>query len=181
MGIKQKVVTSSVCSVMAVLAIVFGQAPELKTSQQGLEHVGNQEGCRLSPYQCSANKWTAGLGHTEGIKKGTQITLEQAAEFFIQDVTKAEKVVSKAITKTPSQGEFDMMVSFVFNLGAGNFNRSTLLKKFNAGQNHKACEEYLRWVYVDGKDCRLKSSKCSGIVSRRQEERNVCLNGWSQP
>ncbi len=72
MGMKQKVVTSTVCSVMAVLAIVFGQSTVLKTSEQGLAHVANQEGCRLAAYQCSANKWTAGLGHTKGIKKNAQ-------------------------------------------------------------------------------------------------------------
>lgn len=178
MGMKQKVVTSSVCSVMAVLAIVFGQSPGLQTSEQGLAHVANQEGCRLAAYQCSADKWTAGLGHTKGITKNEQITLEQAADYFIEDVAVAEKVVTNAITKQASQGEFDMMVSFVFNLGAGNFKRSTLLKKFNAGQNQQACNEYLRWVYVNGKNCNLKASNCAGIVKRRQIEREVCLNGY---
>jgi len=177
-SIKNRVITSTVCSVMAVLAIVFDGGSGLKTSDRGLEHVANQEGCRLAAYQCSANKWTAGLGHTRNIKEGTEITLEQAAEYFIEDVAKAEKVVTSAITKTPSQGEFDMMVSFVFNLGSGNFNRSTLLKKFNAGQNEQACNEYLRWVYVNGKDCRIAENNCRGIVTRRKQERNVCLNGW---
>lgn len=178
MSLKHKIITSSICSVMAVLVIVFDKAPYLKTSEKGLAHVANQEGCRLAAYQCSANKWTAGLGHTEGIKKNAQITLEQAADYFIHDVAKAEQVVSNAITKQASQGEFDMMVSFVFNLGAGNFKRSTLLRKFNAGQSEKACEEYLRWVYVNGKDCRLKASNCGGIVKRRKTEREVCLNGY---
>jgi len=164
--------------VVAVLAIVFDTAPGLKTSEQGLAHIANAEGCRLNAYQCSAKKWTAGLGHTQGIQKNAQITLQQAADYFIDDVTIAEQVVTKAITKQANQGELDMMVSFVFNLGAGNFNRSTLLKKFNAGQNKQACEEYLRWVYVDGKNCRQAESRCGGIVKRRQTERDVCLNGW---
>ena len=179
MGIKQKAITGSVCSVVAVLAIVFGQGSALKTSEKGLEHVANQEGCRLAAYQCSADKWTAGLGHTGNIKQGTTITLEQAADYFIEDVAKAEKVVINAISQTPSQGEFDMMVSFVFNLGAGNFRRSTLLKKFNAGQNQQACNEYPRWVYVNGKNCRDEASNCKGIVTRREKERDICLNGWA--
>lgn len=178
MSLKQRIVTSSVCSVMAVLAIVFGQSTDLKTSEQGLTHVANQEGCRLAAYQCSANRWTAGLGHTEGITERQTISLEQAANYFVEDVTKAEQVVTKAITKQANQGEFDMMVSFVFNLGAGNFKRSTLLKKFNAGQNKQACNEYLRWVYVNGKNCNLVASNCGGIVKRRETEREVCLNGY---
>lgn len=178
MNLKQKVITSTVCSVVAVLSIVFEQAPELKTSQQGLAHIANAEGCRLNAYQCSANKWTAGLGHTQNISPDAHITHRQAADYFIEDIQTAEQVVINAITQTPNQGEFDMMVSFVFNLGAGNFQRSTLLKKFNAGLNAQACNEYLRWVYVNGKNCHLKASQCSGIVSRRKVEKEVCLHGY---
>lgn len=178
MSLKHKVVSGVVCSVMAVLAIVAEKAPGLKTSDQGLQHIANAEGCRLNAYQCSANRWTVGLGHTSAITAQTQISLEQAADFFIDDVGQAEVAVNQLITQQPSQGEFDMMVSFVVNLGAGNFQRSTLLKKFNAGKKQQACNEYLRWVYVDGKDCRLRKSQCAGIVTRRQIERRVCINGW---
>lgn len=181
MSIKQKIITSAVCSVMAVLALVFEQEPELKTSHQGLAHIADMEGCRLKAYQCSADRWTAGLGHTEGIEADTQITLIQAADYFIQDVAKAERVVNRAIKQPASQGEFDMMVSFVFNLGAGNFNRSTLLKQFNTGMNEQACNQYLRWVYVNGNDCRIDKNNCEGIVNRRDIEKNVCLYGWDSP
>ncbi len=180
MNLKQKLTTSIVCSVAAVLAIVMEKDPPLKTSPAGLAHVANMEGCRLKAYQCSADKWTAGLGHTQGIEAGDQITLDQAADYFIKDVAQAEQVVNNAITHPPTQGEYDMMVSFVFNLGAGNFRRSTLLRKFNAADRVGACNEYLRWVYVSGKNCRLKASNCSGIVTRREIERNICLNGWER-
>ncbi len=178
MNMKQKIITSVVCSVAAVLAIVFESDTELKTSEQGLAHVANMEGCRLKAYQCSADKWTAGLGHTHSIKPGDSITLEQAADYFIEDVAQAEQIVNSSISQAPTQSEYDMMVSFVFNLGAGNFKRSTLLKKFNAGDRIGACNEYLRWVYVSGKNCRIKANNCSGIVTRREVERRVCLNGW---
>lgn len=181
MSLKTRAVQAVVCSVMAVLAIVVDKEPELKTSPKGLAHIANSEGCRLKAYQCSADKWTAGLGHTEGIKPNTTITLEQAADYFIKDVSEAEKVVDNIITKTPKQGEYDMMVSFVFNLGAGNFRRSTLLKQFNAGQNIKACYQYVRWVYVNGRDCRLEDNDCEGIVKRRAIEQDVCLYGWDAP
>ncbi len=175
---KQKLTTSIICSVAVVLAIVTEKNPPLQTSPEGLVHVANMEGCRLKAYQCSADKWTAGLGHTQGIEAGDRLTLDQTTDYFIQDVSQAEKVVNNAITQTPTQGEYDMMVSFVFNLGAGNFRRSTLLKKFNAGDHVGACNEYLRWVYVSGKNCRIKANNCRGIVTRRKTERNVCLNGW---
>ncbi len=178
MNLKQKIVSSVVCSVVAVLAIVTDINPELQTSEQGLAHILDMEGCRLKAYQCSADKWTIGAGHANGVKADDEITIEQTAHYFIEDVKTAENVVKAAITQTPTQGEFDMMVSFVYNLGAGNFQRSTLLKKFNAGDKQQACKEYLRWVYVSGKHCNDPLANCSGMVSRRQVEHDVCLNGW---
>ncbi|MER2495741.1 lysozyme [Vibrio neptunius] len=178
MSLKTKAIQAVVCSVAAVLAIVFTLDAELTTSENGLRHIANQEGCRLTPYQCSANVWTAGLGHTQGVTQDTLLTEQQAAEFFVEDIAAAERVVNKHITKKPSQGEYDMMVSFVFNLGAGNFTRSTLLRKFNRGDRTGACNEYPRWVFVNGKDCRIKKSNCAGIPKRRSKEQSICLNGW---
>lgn len=178
MSIKTKAIQAVVCSVASVLAIVFTLDSELTISERGLSHVANEEGCRLKPYQCSAYVWTAGLGHTKSVTPEMVFTEQQAAEYFVEDISAAEQVVNKHITQTASQGEYDMMVSFVFNLGAGNFTRSTLLKKFNQGDNQGACNEYPRWVFVNGKDCRLKQSNCAGIPKRRTKEQHVCLNGW---
>lgn len=178
MSLRTKAVQGIVCSISAVLAIVFTSDSELNVSENGLRHVANQEGCRLKPYQCSADVWTAGLGHTQGVTPDTILTEQEVADYFIQDIAAAERVVNQRITQEPNQGEYDMMVSFVYNLGAGNFSRSTLLKKFNQGDRIGACHEYSRWVFVDGKDCRLKQSHCAGIPKRRHEEKQVCLNGW---
>lgn len=176
-------VAGVICSVMAVLAVVDNKAPDISVSKQGLAHIADAEGCRLKAYQCSAKVWTIGLGHTQTVTKETRISLDTAADLFIADVKQAEQVVKKLIKQAPTQstqGELDMMTSFVINLGAHNFKRSTLLKKFNAGDKKGACNEYLRWVYVNKKDCRIKASNCSGIVKRRIQERNICLNGWPQ-
>lgn len=178
MKLKQKVITSAVCSVVALLAIVTEKKTPLTTSSQGLAHILDMEGCRLKAYQCSADRWTIGVGHASGVKAGKEITLEQAADYFIDDVTVAENVVKAAIAHPPTQSEFDVMVSFVFHLGAGHFKRSTLLKKFNARDNASACEQYLRWVYVNGLSCHDPKADCEGIIIRRQIERDVCLNGW---
>ncbi|KJY78957.1 lysozyme [Vibrio nigripulchritudo] len=178
MSLKNKALKAVVCSVASVLAIVFTIDSELSVSENGLRHIANEEGCRLKAYQCSADVWTAGLGHTKGVTKETVLTEQQVAEYFVEDVAAAEKVVNQHITQTPRQGEYDMMVSFVYNLGSGNFMRSTLLRKFNQGDRLGACSEYPRWVYVNNKDCRLKPSNCLGIPKRRQREMQVCLNGW---
>ncbi|MBU2898045.1 lysozyme [Vibrio hepatarius] len=168
----------AICSVTSVLAIVFSLNTDLGVSKKGLQHIANQEGCRLTPYQCSANVWTAGLGHTKNMTESSVLNVQQVAEYFVIDVHEAEQIVKRRITEPATQGEYDMMVSFVFNLGAGNFTRSTLLKKFNQGNRKGACNEYSRWVFVNGKDCRIKGNDCAGISKRREKERSVCLYGW---
>ncbi|MFA0690613.1 lysozyme [Vibrio splendidus] len=171
-------ISKGVCSVLAVLAIVFNSNPNMKTSQQGLAHIANLEGCRTQAYQCSANVWTHGLGHTLGVKQGDAVTSEQIARNFIADVQGAEKSVNKYLTTNVTQAQFDVLVSFVFNLGVGNFKRSTMLKLLNQNQQLKACLELSRWVYVNGKNCNNPDSQCSGLVKRRELEKNACLNGW---
>ena len=178
MSLKTRVIQAVVCSVASVLAIAFNLDDALGVSENGLKHIANEEGCRLSAYQCSANVWTIGLGHTQGINQDTVFTLDDAAESFVESVASAENVVKRRIKQTPSQGEYDMMVSFVYNLGAGNFASSTLLKKFNQNDRTGACEQYPRWVFVNGKDCRIDDSNCAGIPKRRAIEREVCLNDW---
>ncbi|HIF9272852.1 TPA: lysozyme [Photobacterium damselae] len=167
------------CVVASVLAVVAGTDHHLKTSPEGLAFISNLEGCSSVAYQCSADRWTAGLGHTKNVKEGDITNTEQIADWFIEDVAAAEKVVNREVT-LPAGPKYDMAVSFVFNLGAGNFRSSTYLKKLKAGQLDAACYEFPRWVYVNGKDCRIDGNHCSGIVTRRLAEKEVCLYGYSQ-
>lgn len=177
-----KLAQGVVCSVLSILAIAFNIDDDLRVSENGMRHIANAEGCRQQAYQCSANRWSIGLGHAGEISEGEVWSEEDIATAFVKDVALAEAAVTRLITLPANQGEFDMMTSFVFNLGQGNFAKSTLLKKFNAGENQAACNEYLRWVFVDGKDCRKSENKCGGIPARRSIETQVCLSGWrSQP
>ncbi len=64
MSLRNKAVKAAVCSVSAVLAIVFGIDDSLSVSENGLRHIANEEGCRTQAYQCSADVLTIGLGHT---------------------------------------------------------------------------------------------------------------------
>ena len=178
MTIKIRLAKGAVCSVLSILAIVFNFDDNLNVSENGLMHIANAEGCRQQAYQCSAERWTIGLGHAIKVKAGEAWSEEEIAIAFIDDIENAETVVKRLITQPATQGEFDMMVSFVFNLGAGNFAKSTLLKKFNSGDK-SACDEYLNWIFVSGKDCRKAESKCHGILSRRKIEAKVCKKGWS--
>ncbi|CAH6781730.1 Lysozyme [Vibrio chagasii] len=180
MSVKTKVIKGTICVVASVLVFVFNIDSGLNTSENGLRHVANEEGCRLKAYRCSAEVWTVGLGRTQNVTPETALTEPQIAAYFVEDIAAAEAAVERHLTQTPTQGEYDMMVSFVYNLGEGHFARSTLLKKFNRGERLAACNEYLRWVFVNGKDCRLAQSHCAGIPKRRAKEQRVCLSGWPE-
>ena len=98
-----------------------------KISQAGLALIKQFEGCRLTAYQCSAGVWTIGYGHTAGVRKGMKITQAQADAFFKQDVAKFEKYVNNPayvpLADKLNQNQFDALVSFAFNLGAGNLRK----------------------------------------------------------
>jgi len=136
----------------------------MKTSEKGFELIKHFEGLRLHAYQCSAHVWTIGYGHTAGVQPGDNIIAEQADAFLRQDITESERNVGRYVTAPLTQGQFDALVSFVFNLGAGNLHSSTLLKKLNAGDYSGAAEEFPRWVNAGGK-------KLPGLVQRREAEK----------
>lgn len=106
-----------------------------KLGQAGLKLIMQYEGCRLTAYKCSAGVWTIGYGHTAGVTQGMTITQSQAEEYLKQDCAKFEKYVNNAvyvpITASLNQNQFDALVSFTYNCGAGN------LKKLCANRNAK--------------------------------------------
>lgn len=171
--------TAGSCAIVAVLGFMAktGMDVGLKTSAQGLAFIAGQEQCRTHPYQCSAHVWTNGIGHAH-VKSGRTVQIPQVAKWFRHDISHAERVVNHQVILPPGP-VFDMAVDFVFNLGAGNFEHSTYLKRLKAGDFDAACNELLRWIFVSGKDCRIKANHCYGIVKRRQAERKVCLHGYA--
>lgn len=136
----------------------------MNISKNGIEFIKKEEGLVLNAYLCPANVWTIGYGHTNGVKKGDQITEEQAEDFLVSDLLYSERIVNKMVKVKLNQNQYDALVSFVFNVGSGNFINSTLLKKLNAGANNdEICVELRRWVFSKGK-------KLPVLVARRQRE-----------
>lgn len=138
----------------------------VKISEKGLNLIKEYEGLKLRAYQCSARVWTIGYGHTNGVKPGDVIDIQQASLLLTEDVSSSEKTVNQYVKAPLAQHQFDALVSFVFNLGAGNFRRSTMLKKINALDYSGAVEEFSRWVYSGGK-------KSPGLERRRQAEKII--------
>ena len=138
----------------------------MKTSNKGIELIKKHEGFRAKAYKCPADKWTIGYGHTLNVKSTDVITKEQGEYFLRKDVEHAEKEVNKHNLDI-NQNQFDALVSFVFNLGVGNFSRSTLLRRIKAHPNDITIRrEFARWVYAGGK-------VLPGLVTRRKEEADL--------
>ena len=100
-----------------------------RTSMLGIYLIQKREGCRLTAYRCPAGILTIGYGHTGGVKEGDRITQEQAVELLRQDVQSAESALNRMKIKYGVRfkvHEFDALVSFIFNVGVGNFEKSTM-------------------------------------------------------
>lgn len=122
----------------------------MKASEKAYSLIRQFEGLRLTAYRCTAGVWTIGYGHTSGVVPGMTITKEQAEEFLRQDIATAENIVN-AECRNLRQCQFDALVSFVFNVGGGNFCKSSLLKKIKANpDDNSIMDEFLRWVYAKG-------------------------------
>ena len=143
-------------------------------SKNGLHLTEQFEGCKLNAYPdpgTGGAPWTIGYGHTgPDVHPGLTITQEQAEELLMQDTQKAAAAINAKVTGDITQEEFDALVDFVFNVGAGNFAASTLLKKVNSGDIHGAAAEFERWDMAAGKHM-------AGLLRRRHAEAEEFLSG----
>jgi len=107
---------------------------------------------------------TIGVGHTgPDVKPGMRITGAQSREFLRKDLDQFEATVESAVKVPLSDNQFAALVSFAFNVGEGNFRKSTLLKKLNKGDYDSVPVELMKWVNSKGK-------RLSGLVNRRTQE-----------
>jgi len=157
----------------------------VKISDDGVKLVQKFEGLhRVQPdgmvnaYRCPAGKWTCGWGATKGVRSGTKWTKEYCEMRLIEDLAEHSKAVKKYVQVPLSQGQFDALTSFVFNLGEGNFRSSTLLKKLNKGLYDDVPEQIMRWnkARVDGKLTPLK-----GLTRRRAAEAAIFSRDAAMP
>ena len=135
----------------------------MRTSRKGIEFIKAHEGLRLDAYLCPAGVPTIGYGHTYNVKIGDRITAGQSERFLIGDLIVAETEINRYGFDL-TQNQFDALVSFVYNIGAGNFRSSTLLKRLKANPNDPdIANQFKRWVYGGGK-------VLPGLVRRRNDE-----------
>lgn len=141
-------------------------ATQYAMSATGLAGLQTFEGFSATPYW-DHKGYSIGFGHL--IKPGenlTYVTREQAAELLRVDLAESEDAVRSRVTVPLSQGQFDALTSFTYNLGAGAFGGSTLLRLLNAGDYEGAAAEFSRWVYAS-------NTVQPALVARREAEK-----GW---
>ena len=137
-------------------------------TQNGLDLIKRFEGFSRTVYFCPAGYPTIGYGHVvkddEDFSAG--IDESQAEELLRQDAQIAERAVLRLINVPLTDGQFDALVSFTYNLGGGALKRSTLRRKINREEHAEVPEQFMRWVWAGGR-------KLKGLVRRRAAE--ACL------
>lgn len=145
----------------------------MKISEKGLNLIKEFEGLRFKAYFCPAGILTIGYGHVilpqDKLNQTSSISEAEADAFLKRDVERFEKAVNRRVKTLLSQGQFDALVSFTFNLGEGNLKKSTLLRLINAREFDLAADEFGQWVYAKGK-------KLEGLVRRRKAERDLFVS-----
>lgn len=146
----------------------------------GLQNIIAFEGIELNAYRCPAGVWTIGVGHTSdvdgvNVARGMKITESEAMALLKEDVKHFERYLNKQpFIVSLTQGMFDALVSFIFNVGIAAFAASTMRRKLcsNAAREDVA-KEFPKWVFgtVNGKKERL-----AGLVKRREAERQMFLS-----
>ena len=140
----------------------------MKISQKGIDLIKKFEGCKLYAYRDSVGVATIGYGHIKGVKMGMSIT-QQQAETFLKDDIKPIETFLNGMGINYTQGQFDALTSWIFNLGQGNFKSSTMYKYIVARKSDlEITDQMVKWHNAGGKPL-------IGLKKRRCEEANMFL------
>jgi len=163
----------------------------VKISHKCLEMIKHHEGVRVKPYRCPALLWTVGVGHVIDqnhikvpfndrknlpIPDGWDRVLSMAEvdDILAKDLATFERGVLRLCPTGLTQGRFDALVSFSFNVGLGNLQRSTIRMKHNRGEFKEAAEAFMAWTKAGGKEL-------PGLVKRRKDEVSLYSSQESDP
>lgn len=137
----------------------------MRLSDYAFQRLKEFEGFRAEAYVCPGGVLTIGYGHTHNVKKGQMISQEDASRLLVRDVEYIEEMLAKEpYAEDITQGQWDALVDFCFNLGMGNYNRSTLRRKILKDVDEPTIpDEFRRWNKAGGK-------VLPGLVKRREWE-----------
>lgn len=160
-------------AILDFIVALFSQKTETKVVRKekvsqvkNIDLIKKHEGLRLKAYLPTPNDvWTIGYGHTRDVRPGQVISQSQAEDFLRQDLDWVENSLNKSVKVPLKQNQYDALASLVYNIGATNFQSSTLLRKLNTGDYKGASEQFLVWNKQKGRTLK-------GLVKRRQEEKD---------
>lgn len=140
---------------------------EVTCSSRGIALIQQFEDCELSSYRDIGGVWTVGYGHTRDAHPEQHITQEEAMVFLRDDLRHVEGVLTAAIKRPVTQSQFDACCALAFNIGVGNFTRSTLLQRLNSGDTAGAAAQFAVWnkATVNG-----QRKEVAGLTRRRAAE-----------
>jgi lysozyme len=147
--------------------------PVRKVNKETVDLIKRWEGFRAEPYKCPAGVDTIGYGHTATkslMKRGTKITEARAEKLLRSDLAIYEKAISEMVEVDLTDGQFGALVSWCFNVGVGAAQRSTLIRKLNAGDYDNVPKELARWN-------KIGNSVSSGLANRRAAETGLWARG----
>ena len=160
----------------------------MKVSAAAMNMIKHHEGVRVKPYRCPALLWTVGVGHVidpshAAVKYEDRknlpvpagwdrvLSMGEVDALLAQDLGRFERGVLRLCPAASGrQGLFDSLVSFAFNVGLGNLQRSSLRMKTNRSEFEDAADEFLKWTKAAGR-------VLPGLVKRRNDERALYLSG----
>ena len=158
----------------------------MKVSDAAIRMIKHHEGVRVRPYRCPALLWTTAVGHVidpshaavkyEDRKNlpipagwDRSLTMDEVDAILAQDRGRFERGVARLCPAAVNhQGQFDALVSFAFNVGLGNLQRSSIRMRYNRGDIEGAADAFLMWTKAGGR-------VLPGLVKRRQDERAMFL------
>lgn len=135
----------------------------MQYSKSGLSLTQSFEGCKLSAYQDLGGVWSNGYGNTHGVVPGSTITAAQAVIDLDANIQNSVNAVNRLVPIQLTQGQFDALVDFVFNLGINAFANSTMLALIRVGAIAEAADEFEKWDHVGGVEV-------AGLLRRRKAE-----------
>ena len=141
----------------------------MNLNKAGKDLIKSFEGLKLTSYQCSAMRWTIGFGNTfyedgSPVKMGDTITRERADSLFELIANSFAERVRKEVKTILTDNQFSALVSLAYNIGIGNLQKSTLLRKVNFNPNDPSIRaEFMRWNRAGGK-------VLAGLTRRREAE-----------
>ena len=139
--------------------------------------IGTHEGDKLSSYEDVVGVWTICEGVTTNVRPGQKMSQSQCDALDKSTIGIFMTKVASRLTVPVSPKTLAAHTSFAYNIGMEGYSRSKTLKLTNAGKTAQGCHAMANWETAGGRDCNIRSNNCYGLVERRNDEINLCLEG----